>query len=61
MVFPFGSSYFRNKEKNSSMKTLLSPWTVFKFNNNNMVDNMLIENPSNNRVDVLMMIESIIV
>jgi len=43
------------------MKTLLSPWTVFKFNNNNMVDNMLIENPSNNRVDVLMMIESIIV
>jgi len=26
-----------------------------------MVDNMLIENPSNNRVDVLMMIESIIV
>jgi hypothetical protein len=53
MVFPFGSSFFHNKENNSSMKTLFSPWNVFKFNNSNMVDNMLVEDPSNNRVDAL--------
>jgi hypothetical protein len=42
------------------MKTLLSPWTIFEFNNSNMANNMLVENPSNNGVDALMIIESII-
>jgi hypothetical protein len=32
---------------------MFSPWNVFKFNNSNMVDNMLVEDPSNNRVDAL--------
>jgi hypothetical protein len=60
LAFPFGSNSFYNKENNSSMKTLLNPWTIFGFNNNNMANNMLVEIPSNNKVDVLMIIESII-
>jgi hypothetical protein len=42
------------------MKILLTPWTIFKFNNN-MVDNTFVEEPSNNGVDVFMIIDFIIV
>jgi hypothetical protein len=42
------------------MKTLFSPWTMLKFNNKNMVDNMFLEDPSNNELDVLMIFDSII-
>jgi hypothetical protein len=36
------------------MKILLSPLIIFKFNNGNMMNNMLVEDPSNNRVNALM-------
>ncbi len=41
------------------MNTLLSPWTIFKFNNNNMADNMLIDEPSSNGVEAFVIIDSI--
>jgi hypothetical protein len=41
------------------MNTLLSPWTIFKFNNNNMVDNMLMDEPSSNGVEAFVIIDSI--
>ncbi len=47
-LFPFGSSSFHNKASNSSMKLVLTPWTVFKLSNINKADNMEVEDPSNN-------------
>ncbi len=37
------------------------PWIVFKFNNSNMTNNMHVEDPSNNGVNALIIIDSIIV
>jgi hypothetical protein len=42
------------------MKVLVSPWTIFKFNNN-MADNMFVEELSFNGVDAFVIIDSIIV
>jgi hypothetical protein len=50
-LFPFDSSYLHNKTSNSSMKLLLTPWTVFKLSNINKADNMEVEDPSNNGVE----------
>lgn len=59
ILFPLGSSSFHNKKNTSSINTLLTPCTIFKFNNNNMVANMLVEKPSYNRVESFVIMVSI--
>jgi hypothetical protein len=39
------------------MNTLFNAWVTFKFNISKMVDNMLVEEPSNNGVDVFVIIK----
>ncbi len=59
ILFPFGSNSFSNSENNSSMKLLLMPWIVFKVSNNDVVDNMLVDEPSYKGVDAFVSIASI--
>lgn len=40
------------KTSNSSMKLLLTPWTIFKLSNINKADNMEVEDLSDNGVEV---------
>jgi len=39
------------KANNSSMKLLLTPWIILYLNNSNKVDNMEVEDPSNNAIE----------
>ncbi len=41
------------------MKLLLTPWIVLKFNNNNVVDNMFVNEPSYKKVEAFVSIISI--
>jgi len=59
ILFTFGNNSKYNNENNSFMNTLWTLCIILKFNNNKIVDNMLVVKPSYNEVEAFANIASI--